>query len=98
MVVLTRATMKMLLRGMENKRRVELMLSLTRINSEPVVKAIFDHLVHGKTEEGAAAINMIQQQNFSWALIKLNKSAQVVEEIKVIDWEKLNQISDVNHD
>lgn len=84
--------MKILLRGMENKRRIELLLSLTKIDSESIIKAIFDHLVDGKTKVGAAATNMIQQQNFSRALIKLNKVAEVVEEIKTIDW---NHISDV---
>jgi len=90
--------MKMLLRGMEDKRRVELLLSLTKINSEPVVKAIYDHLVDGKTETGAVAINMIQQQNFNRAMAKLNRVAGIVEEIKTLDWQrfvKANQVSDV---
>jgi len=90
--------MKMLLRGMEDKRRVELLLSLTKISSEPVVKAIFDHLVDGKTETGAAATNMIEQQNFNRAMIKLNRVTGIVEEIKTLDWQrfvKINQVSDV---
>lgn len=87
--------MKMLLCGMESRRRVELLLSLTSISSEPVTQAIFDHLVDGKTETGAVATNMIAQQNFNRAMVKLNKVAGIVEDIKVIDWAKLNQLTDV---
>ena len=87
----------MLLCGMEDKRRVELLLSLTKVSSEPVINAIFDHLVDGKTETGAVAINMLQQQNFNRAMVKLNKVAGIVEEIKDCDWAKFkaNQLTDV---
>jgi len=89
--------MKMLLRGMENKRRVELLLSLTKINSESLQYAITDHLCNGCSEKDASILNGVQQQNFNRAMVKLNKVAGIVEEIKNEDWSsfKANHITDV---
>ncbi len=81
--------MKMLVRGLESAERVNLLLSLTRIESEQIIKALHDYLVNGRTDTGAAAINMIEQSNFNRALSKLNKVASTVEKIKEIDWEHL---------
>jgi len=81
--------MKMLVRGLESSERVNLLLTLTSIKSEPIIKALHDYLVSGRTDTGAAAINMVEQSNFNRALSKLNKVAGTVEEIKVIDWKHL---------
>lgn len=83
--------MKVLLRGMESKRRVELLLSLTSISSESTIKALHDYLVNGRTAEGAVAINGLQQSNFNRDLKKLNDKAVIVEEIKDLDWAKFSK-------
>ena len=81
--------MKMLVRGLESTERINLLLSLTRINSEPIIRALHDYLVNGRTDTGAAAINMVEQSNFNRALSKLNEVAGTVEKIKDLDWQHL---------
>jgi hypothetical protein len=76
---------------MESKRRIELLLSLTKLSSKPTIDALHNYLVDGWTESRAIVINGIEQSNFSRALAKLNKVASVVEEIKNIDWAKFQQ-------
>ncbi|MCK7458465.1 adhesin biosynthesis transcription regulatory family protein [Idiomarina aminovorans] len=86
--------MKYLFIGSQSERRFELLLSLTRINSDDVVAALYDHLVKGATESSAAIINGISMSNFNRAFKKLNDVAEAVEHIKEIDFRKLNQLSD----
>lgn len=83
--------MKMLLRGMESTKRINLLLSLTSIKSEQIIKALHDYLVSGRTDTGAAAINMVEQSNFNRALSKLNEIASIVENIKQLDWAHLSK-------
>jgi hypothetical protein len=80
--------MNYLLAGSEPAARVELLLSLTRINSEDVKAALRDHLVKGVSDSNAIAIHGITKSNFSRALKRLNEVAAIVEQIKDIDWEK----------
>lgn len=80
--------MNYLLAGSEPAKRVELLLSLTRIDSEDVKSALLDHLVKGMNDANAIAIHGINKSNFSRALSRLNEVAGVVEQIKDIDWEK----------
>jgi hypothetical protein len=80
--------MMYLLQGMESKKRVELLLSLTRIESESVVSAIYDHLVAGHSEKDACLLNDATQSNFNRAMSKLNNVAGIVEQIKEIDLSK----------
>jgi hypothetical protein len=80
--------MNYLLAGSEPAKRVELLLSLTRIDSEDVKDALRDHLVKGMNDANAIAIHGINKSNFSRALSRLNEVAGVVEQIKDIDWEK----------
>lgn len=83
--------MKYLLPGNETTKRVELLISLTRIESEPLIKALNQHLVNGKPENSAAILNGIPQPNFSRAMVKLNKVAETVEAIKELDWAHINK-------
>jgi len=85
--------MKYLLAGNESTERVELLISLTRIESEPLIKAINQHLVNGKPESSAAILNGIPQPNFNRAMVKLNKVAETVEAIKQLDWSHINNKS-----
>ena len=77
--------MKYLFIGSQSEQRFEMLLSLTRINSDDVVAALYDHLVKGATESSAAIINGISMSNFNRAFKKLNDVAEAVERIKEID-------------
>ena len=97
--------MKYLYAGSQSNERFELLLSLTRINSEDVVAALSDHLVKGASESSAAIMNGISMSNFNRAFRKLDTVAAAVERIKEIDLRKPNQLSDnkynntlVNHE
>jgi len=81
--------MKMLVRGLECQKRVDLLISLTRMSSETQKQAIIDHLVKGRSETQAAILNDVSQSNFNRAISRLNEIAGIVEEIKVIDWKHL---------
>lgn len=84
--------MNYLMQGMESEKRVKLMLSLTKISSEPVKDALLEHLARGNTEAASAALNGVTQSNFNRALAKLNEVAGIIEKIKEIDWAKRKQV------
>lgn len=81
--------MNYLLSGSESKERVELLLSLTKINSEPLRNSITDHLCGGHPDKYAYSINDVAQSNFARAMKTLNEVAGVVEAIKELDWAKM---------
>ena len=81
--------MKMLVRGIEPQERVDLIMQLTKIGSENIKSALIDHLSKGLSENDAAMLNDVPQQNFNRALKRLNEVAAVVEKIKEFDWDKL---------
>lgn len=83
--------MNYLLQGGESKERVDLLLSLTKISSEPIISAIHDYLVKGFDESDAVSLNSTTQSNFNRNMAILNKVAGTVESIKEIDWAKLNK-------
>lgn len=78
--------------GGESKERVELLLSLTKINSEPLRDSIVDHLFVGHTEKDAVLLNGVTQSNFNRAMKKLNDVAGIVEKIKELDWERFKSV------
>ena len=77
--------MKYLFKGMQTQERFELLLSLTRIQSESVISALNDYLVRGMDKKAAAVINGVEMPNLSAALNKLEEKALVIELIKEID-------------
>tara|TARA_Y100001960_G_C14106176_1_gene555269 strand:- start:241 stop:486 length:246 start_codon:yes stop_codon:yes gene_type:complete len=77
--------MKYLFKGMQTQERFELLLSLTRIQSENVINALNDYLVRGMDKKAAALANGVQMPNFSAAINTLEEKAKVVEQIKEID-------------
>ena len=77
--------MKYLFKGMQTQERFELLLSLTRIQSESVINALNDYLVRGMDKKTAAVANDVQMPNFSAALTKLERKAEIVEKIKELD-------------
>ncbi|MBQ4836793.1 PapB/FocB family fimbrial expression transcriptional regulator [Pseudoalteromonas luteoviolacea] len=78
--------MKYLFKGMQSHERFELLLQLTRINSENMIDALRDYLVRGMDKKAAALTNQIAVPNFSAALKKLEEKAAVVERLKEIDY------------
>ena len=77
--------MKFLSKGLESEQRINLLLQLTKIGSATIKSALVDHLTKGLTENDAAMLNDVPQQNFNRALKRLNDVAGVVEQIKELD-------------
>ncbi|RZQ51215.1 hypothetical protein C1E23_20720 [Pseudoalteromonas phenolica] len=79
--------MKYLFKGMQTQERFELLLSLTRIQSESVISALNDYLVRGMDKKAAALANGVQMPNFSAALKQLEAKVELVERIKELDYQ-----------
>ncbi len=84
--------MKYLFIGSQSDERFELLLSLTRINSDDVIAALYDHVVKGANESSAAIMNGISMSNFNRAFKKLDTVVATVEQIKEIDLRKLKSV------
>lgn len=77
-----------LLAGSEPEPKLDLLLSLTRITSEPTIAALKLHYTTGLDPERCAARHFIELSNLMRALNTLNSIMGVIEEIKELDWEK----------
>jgi hypothetical protein len=84
--------MNYLLAGHESKERIELLLQLTKINSDSVRDSITVHLINGFSESDAASIKCVSLSNFNRALARLNEVAGIVEQIKEIDLHHLKSV------
>lgn len=84
--------MNYLISGFESKERVDLLISLTKINSEQLKDSIIDHLCAGHSEKDAVSLNGVTQSNFNRAMKKLNDVAGIVEKIKELDWERFKSV------
>ncbi|MPY26940.1 PapB/FocB family fimbrial expression transcriptional regulator [Shewanella sp. YLB-07] len=82
--------MNYLLPGGEQPKRLQLLLLLTKIKSEPQIAALTEHYVNGLPAERAAARFMIEKSNLSRAQTRLEEVASIIEQIKEIDWSQLN--------
>ena len=80
--------MKHLFRGHQSQKRIELLLSLTSIKSEPTIDAIYDYLCKGHDLKIAASLNDVSSTNLSRSLTILDQVAGTVEQIKDLDWSK----------
>lgn len=72
--------------GCEDLKKFGKLIRLTKIRSEAISDALRDHLVNGHPIPQAAAFNSVDESNLKRALKKLEETAQVIEEIKEIDW------------
>ncbi len=88
--------MNYLLPGDEPLVRLQLLLKLTKINSEAQIAALTEHYVNGLPAERAAARFMIETSNLSRAQSRLEEVASIVEQIKEIDWATLNSKPSTN--
>ncbi|WP_239642743.1 hypothetical protein [Shewanella sp. POL2] len=77
-----------LLAGCEPEPKLDLLLSLTRITSEPTIAALKLHYTTGLAEERCAARHRIELSNLMRAQTTLNSIMGVIEAIKELDWEK----------
>ena len=71
--------MRYLSRGQESKRKVLLLLELTKITSEPVIAGIMDHLVRNHEMSKAGFINDCDPSSISVAVKTLNNCARINE-------------------
>tara|TARA_R110002020_G_scaffold129752_1_gene290290 strand:- start:557 stop:820 length:264 start_codon:yes stop_codon:yes gene_type:complete len=85
--------MQYLFSGQVSIKRLALLISLTKINSDDIIEALADHFVKGLSESAAASVNGVQQPNLKRAIKKLNDVAEAVEKIKELDWLKFKQQS-----
>lgn len=72
--------MKYLSQGMESKKKIELMLSLTKVGDN-MKSAIVDHLVKNFAVGHSAAMNGVKSNNLSVSINELNKVAEVFEKL-----------------
>ncbi|MBW0298536.1 hypothetical protein B4P00_20330 [Shewanella xiamenensis] len=77
-----------LLAGSEPERKIDLLLSLTRITSEPTIAALKLHYTTGLDAERCSARHFIELSNLNRAQSTLNSIMGVIEAIKEIDLEK----------
>ncbi|MGE6647976.1 hypothetical protein ACQKE0_01705 [Shewanella colwelliana] len=82
--------MNYLLPGQEPLTRMQLLIDLTKMSSQPQIQALIQHYVNGLPAERAAARHGIELSNFVRAQIRIEAVASIVEQIKEIDWQKLN--------
>ncbi len=80
--------MNYIFKGSQTTERLNLLLSLCKISSEDIKTALSDYLVRGIDKKSAALLNGVPAPNFSRALNQLNAKAEVVEEIKELDWQR----------
>lgn len=76
--------MKYLSRGFESKKKIKLLLRLTKIG-EIMQGAIIDHLCKGLTIAGSAMLNNVIANNLSVAIGDLNAVAEIVEKINELN-------------
>ncbi|MBO1894193.1 hypothetical protein HNW13_000035 [Shewanella sp. BF02_Schw] len=95
--------MKYLIQGGESLQRLQLLLSLTRMDSECMREALEDHYVLGFQDVAAVARNDIDRGNFTRAQKRLEQVAATVEQLKELDWAHFNhqqscQLTDQRHE
>ena len=71
--------------GDESEEKIDLIISLTGIRSEAMIKSLKSHLVDGFPTKYAGTFNGVLQQNFSRDLAKLNEQADKLRRINELD-------------
>ena len=82
--------MKYLIQGGESAERLQLLLQLTNIESDNIKAALHDHFVTGHQDNVAAIRNEVKKSNLSRAMKRIEEVANTVEQIKELDWQKIN--------
>ena len=74
-------SMRYLVQGFESKEKIELLLSLTKIDSDNIHCALNDYFVRGFEMAEAAEINNVRHSNLSRAVDTLNRISGTVEKL-----------------
>lgn len=77
--------------GKEKQEKVELLLSLTNIRSKGTIEAITRILVNGVTMKFLAKHKVATNSNMHKALRIINSTSEIVEQIKVLDWQRFQK-------
>lgn len=77
-----------LLAGNETEESVEILLSLTKLSSESMKKALMYHLVNGAADTYACLAFSVTQSNFSRDLKKLNDVARKIDKYFELNYRK----------
>ncbi|PNG65017.1 hypothetical protein CRN61_17730 [Vibrio vulnificus] len=72
--------------GMETEERLDLVISLTSIRSEPQQRALKSYFVDGVNSSACAALEEIPESNFQRTIDRVQAVDSVIEKIKEIDW------------
>lgn len=74
--------MSKLIQGQESEAKIDLLLKLTKINSEDKINALKFHLVRGYSAPMAYGVCDVKQQNFDSSLRQLNRVYSIHEKLK----------------
>ena len=77
--------MSRLIQGQESEKKIDLLLTLTRINSTDKINALKLHLVRGYPASMAYGLCDVKQQNFRLSLEALNQVYAVHEQLKELE-------------
>lgn len=77
-----------MIQGMETEQRVDLLLSLTNVRSEPQISALKRHFVDGLNASACAAFEGIPESNFQRVIDRLQEVDAKIEQIKDLDWSR----------
>ena len=63
------------MQGQESIKKIEMLISDTKITRKSLISAIYDHLCKGLSKSSAANLNEVKEQNLGVAVKRLNKVA-----------------------
>jgi hypothetical protein len=79
----------MLVQGMESEKSIDLLISMTKIKSEPVIDALKAHFVEGSHVQIAAEKNGLEKSNLTRDIKKINVIAVKMNEYFEINYSKM---------
>ncbi|MGB0938907.1 MAG: hypothetical protein ACPGTQ_15740 [Colwellia sp.] len=79
-----------LARGMESPKKIDLLLSVTRITRPELISALKDYYCEGCSKVDAASFNGVKSQNLSSPIQKLNEVAEAFEKYIELKTNELN--------
>lgn len=74
--------------GIESKESVEILLSLTKLSSEPMKKALMYHFVNGAADNYCYMAFSVTPSNFARDVKKLNEVAKKIDKYFEINYKK----------
>ncbi len=74
--------------GLESEESIDIIISMTKLSSEKMIKALKYHLVNGAAEKMAVAAFGVTQSNFNRDLSKLNDVARKIDKYFELNYRK----------